>query len=177
MQVNLTKTINELAPLTIQDLIEVELPEVKAIAAASNGSFLTDRGTLSAADFLAKYFAGYEIYDTIEKIEARRKAEIFKDVKAKRVKAARPAILDQYGNYIVALWESGGEFSASYRKTTHIQAHWHVLTKHEIEYKVDGRHFSVVHHTSSRKDAIELKNKLIVDMESRGLSYKGELPV
>lgn len=176
MNINLTKTINELAPLQIADLIEVELATVKSVAAASNGQFLADRSTLAASEFLAKYFSGYTVYDTIEKIEARRKADITAVAKAKKVKERAP-ILDEYGHYIVTLWECGNEFAASYRKTAHISAHWHILSKTEVEYKMDGRRFSVVHHTDSRKKALELKAALITEMEARGLTFKGEMPV
>ena len=176
MQINLTKSINALAPMQITDLIDVDLDTIKEIARASNGAFLTDRADLSAVEFLAKYFADYDVYDTIEKQQARRKSEIIVAAKAKKAKDRSP-VFDQYGNYIVTLWESGNEFAASYRKTAHMQAHWDVLTKNEIEYKLDGRRFSVVHHVGSRKEALNKKNELIAEMEARGLIYKGEMPV
>lgn len=180
MNINLSKTINELAPMQIADLIDVDYDTVKAVASASNGQFLNDRNTMTASDFLAKYFAGYAVYDTIEKMEARRNAQRAAAVKAqtkKKVKANRSELLDEYGNYIVTLWEEGSEFAASYRKTTHMEAHWIILSKHEIEYKPDGRRFTVVHHVQSRKEALEQKNKLIEDYTNRGLIYKGEMPV
>lgn len=177
MNINLAKTINELAPaLQIADLIDIDHDTILSVAKGSNGQFLADRSTLSASEFLAKYFSGYTVYDTIEKIEARRKADITANAKAKKVKERDP-ILDQYGNYIVTLWECGNEFAASYRKTTHMSAHWHILSKTEVEYKMDGRRFSVVHHTDSRKKAVALKAALITEMETRGLTFKGEMPV
>lgn len=175
MNIDMTKTLNALA-LQISDFIDVDLAQVKAVAANSNGQFLNDRNTMPVGEFLAKYFAGYEVADTIEAMEARRKANIIVVTKAKKAKAKDP-VLDQYGNYIVTLWECGNEFAASYRKTNHMLAHWHVLTKHEIEYKLDGRRFSVVHHVNSRKEALTKKNELIAEMEARGLIYKGEMPV
>jgi hypothetical protein len=172
MNIDMTKSLTALS-LQISDFIDVEYDTVKSVAASSDGKFLADRTTMPVGEFLAKYFTGYEVANTIEKMQAHRQAlkPVVKKAKAKGT------ILDQYGNYIVAIWENGDEFSASYRKTTHIDAHWDVLTKHEIEYKKDGRRFSVVHHTSSRKDAIEKKNALIEDMVSRGRIYKGELSV
>ena len=176
MQINFAKTVAELAPLQISDFIEVEFSEIKAVAAASNGEFIVDRITLPASEFLAKYFPDAEIADTTEKIEARRAIETAQAEKIKKMKARAP-IIDQYGNYIVTLWESGDEFAASYRKTTSMLAQWNLLTKNEIEYKVDGRRFSVVYHTTSRKDALEKKAELIKEMIDRGLTNKGELPV
>jgi hypothetical protein len=172
MNIDMSKTLADLS-LQISDFIEVEYDVVKQVAAGTNGQFLVDRTSMPVSEFLAKYFAGYEVANTIEKMEAHRKAAAPVAKKAK----AKGTILDQYGNYIVAIWENGDEFSASYRKTTHIDAHWDVLTKHEIEYKKDGRRFSVVHHTSSRKDAIAKKNALIEEMVARGRIYKGELSV
>lgn len=177
MQINLNKTLTELAPLQISDLIDVDFSVIKAVAAASNGEFIIDRATLSAAAFLAKYFADYEIYDTVEKIEARHKAEIASKKRSQRAKINRPAVMDDYGNYVVAIWESGNEFAASYRKTDHINTHWDVLSKHEIEYKIDGRRFAIVYNTNSRRDAINKKESLIESMTQRGLTNKGELPV
>lgn len=175
MNIDMTKSLNSLS-LQISDFIDVEFDTVKAVAASSNGQFVLDRNAMPVGEFLAKYFADYEVSDTIEKMEARRKAKIVVVAKAKKVKPVDP-LLDQYGNYIVTLWECGNEFAASYRKTTHMQAHWHILTKNEIEYKMDGRRFSVVHHVGSRKEALAKKNELIADLESRGLIYKGEMPV
>ena len=180
MNINLNKTINELAPMQIADLIDVDYDTVKAVAASSNGQFLNDRNTLPASEFLAKYFAGYDVYDTIEKMEARRNAQRAAAVKAtakKKAKANHSPLLDEYGNYIVTLWEEGSEFAASYRKTTHMEAHWIILSKHEIVYKPDGRQFSVLHHVQSRKEALEHKAKLIEDYTNRGMIYKGEMPV
>ena len=175
MNIDMTKSLTSLS-LQISDFIEVEFDAVKAVAASSNGQFIQDRTAMPVGEFLAKYFAEYDVADTIEKMEARRKAKIVIVTKAKKVKPTDPT-LDQYGNYIVTLWECGNEFAASYRKTTHMQAHWHILTKHEIEYKMDGRRFSVVHHVSSRKEALYKKNELLAEMENRGLTYKGEMPV
>lgn len=180
MNINLSKTINELAPLQIADLIDVEYETVKAVAAASNGFFLTDRDTLPASEFLAKYFADYAVYDTLEKMEARaiaKRAAAIKVTAKVKAKVCTSEILEEYGNYIVSLWESGGEFAASYRKTDHLEAHFHLLSKHEIEYKPDGRRFAVVHHTQSRKEALEKKASLIESYVNRGLIYKGEMPV
>lgn len=177
MNINLTKTINELAPaLQIADLIDIELDTIKSVAKESNGQFLADRSALTAAEFLAKYFGDYVVRTTTEEIEAMRKAKIVAVVKAKKIKNLAP-ILDEYGNYIVTLWECGNEFAASYRKTTHMSAHWHILSKTEVEYKKDGRRFSVVHHVDSRKKAVELKAALKEEMEKRGLTFKGEMPV
>jgi hypothetical protein len=175
MNIDMTKTLNNLS-LQISDFIEVEYDVIKAVAASSNGQFVQDRITMPVGEFLVKYFANYTVADSIEKMEARRKANIVIVAKAKKVKEKDP-VLNQYGNYIVTLWECGNEFAASYRKTTHMQAHWHILTKHEIEYKMDGRRFSVVHHVGSRKEAIAKKNELIAELQARGLSYKGEMPV
>ncbi len=175
MNIDMTKSLTALS-LQISDFIDVEYDTVKSVAASSNGQFLTDRTTMPVGEFLAKYFAGYEVADTIEKMEARRKEKNLVVAKVKKVKEKDP-LLDQYGNYIVTLWESGNEFTASYRKTTHMQAHWDILTKHEIEYKKDGRRFSVVHHAKSRKEALAKKNELIAELEARGLIYKGEMSV
>lgn len=175
MNIDMTKSLTSLS-LQISDFIEVEFDIVKAVAASSNGQFVQDRTAMPVGEFLSKYFTGYEVADTIEKMEARHKAKIVIVAKAKKVKPTDP-MLNQYGNYIVTLWECGNEFAASYRKTTHMQAHWHILTKNEIEYKMDGRRFSVVHHVGSRKEALTKKNELIADLESRGLTYKGEMPV
>jgi hypothetical protein len=175
MNIDMTKTLNNLS-LQVSDFIEVEYDVIKAVAASSNGQFVQDRNTLSVGEFLAKYFANYEVADTIEKMEARRKANIVSVAKAKKVKEKDP-VLNQYGNYIVTLWECGNEFAASYRKTNHMQSQWHILTKYEIEYKMDGRRFSVVHHVGSRQEALTKKNELIAELEARGLTYKGEMPV
>jgi hypothetical protein len=175
MNIDMTKSLNDTG-LQISDFIEVEYDVIKAIAASSNGQFVKDRTTLSIGEFLAKYFAGYEVADTIEKMESRRKAKIAVVVKAKKVKEKDP-MLDQYGNYIVTLWESGNEFTASYRKTTSMYSQWNLLSKHEIEYKLDGRRFSVVHHVKSRKEALSKKNELIAELEARGLTYKGEMSI
>jgi len=175
MNIDMTKTLNALS-LQISDFIEVEFDTVKAVAASSNGQFVQDRNTMPAGEFLAKYFADYEVADTIEKMEARRKANIVVVAKTKKAKAKDP-VFDQYGNYIVTLWESGNEFCASYRKTNSMITQWNILSKNEIEYKLDGRRFSVVHHVGSRKEALAKKNELIAELESRGLIYKGEMSI
>jgi hypothetical protein len=177
MNIDMTKTLNQLAPLQIVDFVDVEHDEIKSVARESNGQFLSDRDSLSMDSFLAKYFPNKTVYDTIEAQEARRKALIKVAVKAKKTKQAKETILDQYGSYIVALWEMGDEFAASYRKTSGMNPQWHILSKHEIEYKKDGRKFSVVYHTSSRKDALTKKNELVDELVAKGLNYKGELPV
>lgn len=173
MDINFSKTLNELAPLQISDLIEIDLADVKAVAAGSNGEFLKDRGTLSASEFFAKYFPDFTALTTYEQVESRRKLERITTIKKK----SKSTILDQYGSYIVTLWESGNEFCSSYRKTTSMLTQWNILSKNEIEYKVDGRRFSVVFHTNSRKDALDKKRQLIDDMTNRGFIYKGEMPV
>jgi hypothetical protein len=175
MKIDMTKSLNDLG-LQIADFIEIEYDVIKAIAASTNGQFAIDRSSLSTADFLAKYFAEYEVADTTEKMEIRRNAKIAVILKAKKVKAKDP-MLDQYGNYIVTLWENGNEFAASYRKTTSMLPQWHILSKNEIEYKMDGRRFSVVHHVKSRNEALAKKNELIAELQNRGLIYKGEMPV
>jgi hypothetical protein len=135
---------------------------------------MLDRNTLPASEFLNKYFPEYAVIDTVEAMEVRRKAAL---VVSKPKKAKKETILDQYGNYVVALWECGDEFTASYRKTSSMTPQWHILSKHEVEYKTDGRKFSIVEHTTSRKDALLKKNKLVEEMVARGMTYKGELPV
>ena len=175
MNIDMTKTLTALS-LQISDFIEVDITQVKAVAAESNGQFLNDRNTMPVGEFLSKYFAEYEVADTIEKMEARRKAKIVIVTKTKKVKERDP-MLNQYGNYIVTLWESGNEFCASYRKTNSMITQWNILSKNEIEYKADGRRFSVVYHVGSRREALDKKNELIAEMENRGLTYKGEMPI
>jgi hypothetical protein len=175
MNIDLNKTLNELT-FQIVDLIDVEEETVKEIASSTNGQFVLDRVVLPAREFLSKYFPGYQVFDTYEQQEARRKAQttVAKVKKAKRIKET---LLDQYGNYILALWQCGDEFSASYRKTTNIGAHWHVLNKNEVEYKKDGRKFAVVQHLTSRNEALAKKVELIQEMMNRNMIYRGELPV
>lgn len=177
MNINFTKTINELAPaLQIADLIDIDHDTILSVAKGSNGQFLADRAALTASEFLSKYFSDYTVRTTTDQVEAARKAKTVAVVKAKKAKNLSP-ILDEYGHYIVTLWECDNEFAASYRKTAHMSAHWHILSKTEVEYKKDGRRFSVVHHTDSRKKAVELKAELREQMEQRGLTFKGEMPV
>jgi hypothetical protein len=177
MKYNLTKTMSDLAPLQISDFVAADFNTIKGIAANSNGEFLKDRTGLPAAEFFTKYFPGYEVLDTVEKQEIRNRLQREAQPKVRKAKVERDPILDQYGDYIVTLWESGNEFTVSYRKTTTMITQWNILSKNEVEYKVDGRRFSVVLHSNSRKDALAKKNALYDEMIGRGMSYKGDLPV
>ena len=175
MKIDLTKTLNELSR-QIADFIDIDHTLIKSAASNSNGQFLSDRSNMSVSEFLSKYFSEYEIFETTEKQEARSKANTATAIKAKKIKV-KSTEFDRFGKYILALWEHGEEFTVSFRKTTHMNSQWHVLSENEIEYKKDGRKFSIVYHTNSRNEVVAKKQSLIGELTNRGMNYKGELPV
>jgi len=169
-------------PLTIEiaisELIGVSDDEIRQVAKASNGQFIKDRSSMPALEFLTKYFPTCQLtvtsYDDI--IEHRAPVTGAKS-KAGVKKQKNAVVQNAFGQYVLALYESGNEFAATYRKLDHAKAHFD-FSMNTMTYKKDGRRFTLISNHGTRVDAISSKQQLISEMEAKGkFQLIGVLPV
>lgn len=162
--------------ISISELIGVSFDEIKSVARASNGQFITDRSKMNAIDFLMKYFPNSTIRSYSEIIENR--APIISTKANLRVKREKKVVgQDEVGHYVVALFESGDDFAVTYRKLDYAQAHFD-FSMNTMIYKKDGRRFTMIGKHSSRKSAMLAKAALIDELTAKGKTQLiGVLPV
>ena len=162
--------------ISLSELIGLSDEQIREVARATAGQFIKDRQSLSAGEFISKYFPDAQIRQYDEIANSRRPSA----VRARKARTAngKKELVQAHGNYVIALYEMGDDFAVTFRKLDNAHVFFDFESKNVMVYKRDGKKYHVVSSHTSRVDAIRAKRKLVEEMVNRGKTeLVGILPV